>query len=196
MKTDLEKYIQIFEQFLRHAQKENLHSVNHLKLMKLVWAADRFHLRQFGRTITGDTYVAMKNGPVASDGLNVIRESSNGFPALSPNQRKFVEKYIEHSNYDVSLKSSCGDDLLSRSEMMMIKKSWETFKDFSPFYLANTITHQYPEWSKFEEFLKSQPKSSQAMSLNDFFLNPESDLYFTQDQEILDAAKDIFSLNQ
>lgn len=195
MKTDLEKYVQIFEQFLCHAQNDGSSSLNHLKLMKLVWAADRFHLRQFGRTVSGDTYVAMKNGPVASDGLDVIRESGTGYPALSPSQRQFVEEFIEFKNYEVSLKSSCGDDLLSPSEKIMIQKSWDTFKGFDPFYLANTITHKYPEWSKFEEFFECQPKSHQAMSLEDFFLDPEHDPYFAQDKQTLEAAQDIFALN-
>lgn len=195
MKTDLEKYVQIFEQFLCHAHNEGLSSVNHLKLMKLVWAADRFHLRQFGRTVTGDTYVAMKNGPVASEGLDVIRESGTGYSLLSPDQRQFVEEFIDFTNHEVSLKSSCGDDLLSPSEKMMIQKSWETFKGFDPFYLANSITHQYPEWSKFEGFFELQPKSRRAMSLEDFFLNPESDSFFAQDEQTLEAAHDIFALD-
>lgn len=34
------------------------------KIFKILWFADLAHLKKYGRTITGDTYVAMKFGPV------------------------------------------------------------------------------------------------------------------------------------
>ncbi len=36
-----------------------------LILLKFIFLADRYHLRKFGRTITGDSYRAMTYGPVA-----------------------------------------------------------------------------------------------------------------------------------
>ena len=40
--------------------------MNKLKALKLVFFADRYHLRLYGRPITNDRYLAMKYGPVAS----------------------------------------------------------------------------------------------------------------------------------
>lgn len=36
------------------------------KLFKVLWFADLEHLKKYGRTVTGDTYVAMEFGPVTS----------------------------------------------------------------------------------------------------------------------------------
>ena len=36
------------------------------RIFKILWFADLAHLKRFGRTITGDTYVAMDEGPVPS----------------------------------------------------------------------------------------------------------------------------------
>lgn len=36
--------------------------INKLKAIKLVWIADRYHLRKYGRPITWDTYEAMPLG--------------------------------------------------------------------------------------------------------------------------------------
>ena len=36
------------------------------KLSKLLYFADKFHLEHYGRLVTGDSYIAMKNGPVPS----------------------------------------------------------------------------------------------------------------------------------
>lgn len=38
-----------------------------MKAYKLLWLADRYHLRQHGRTITGDSYYAIPFGIVPSD---------------------------------------------------------------------------------------------------------------------------------
>lgn len=49
------------------------------KLCKILYFADQRHLSQYGRSITGDTYIAMKFGPVPScvdDILKALRGDS------------------------------------------------------------------------------------------------------------------------
>jgi uncharacterized phage-associated protein len=43
-----------------------------LKLIKLSYLADKYHLLHFGRTITRDGFKAMKLGPVGSNALNLL----------------------------------------------------------------------------------------------------------------------------
>ncbi|MBD2801423.1 SocA family protein [Xenorhabdus sp. M] len=40
---------------------------------KILYFADRKHLDRYGRLITGDTYIAMKDGPVASNTYDMIK---------------------------------------------------------------------------------------------------------------------------
>ena len=40
--------------------------INKMKALKLIFLADRYHIRKYGRLITNDVYVAMKHGPVPS----------------------------------------------------------------------------------------------------------------------------------
>ena len=40
--------------------------INKMKAIKLIYLADRLHLRKYGRPIVGDIYWAMKLGPVGS----------------------------------------------------------------------------------------------------------------------------------
>jgi len=42
-------------------------------VMKMLYLADKAHLEQHGRFITGDRYVAMKQGPVPSSAYNMIK---------------------------------------------------------------------------------------------------------------------------
>lgn len=44
-----------------------LGKMDKLKLLKLVYLADKYHLIYYGRTITNDDYYAMKHGPIASN---------------------------------------------------------------------------------------------------------------------------------
>ena len=48
-------------------------SMNYMKLIKLLYLADRKALEEWARPISSDRYVAMKNGPVLSRVLNLIR---------------------------------------------------------------------------------------------------------------------------
>jgi len=64
--------------------------VNKLKALKLVYFADRYHLRRFGRPITGDEYLAMPFGPVAS-GAKDLTEMSE---FLSEEERTYGEEFL------------------------------------------------------------------------------------------------------
>lgn len=43
------------------------------KLFKILYFADQKHLVQYGRPITGDTYIAMMNGPVPSVAYDLLK---------------------------------------------------------------------------------------------------------------------------
>ena len=54
------------------AGKEDDKVMDNMKAYKLLWLADRYHLRQTGMTITGDAYYAMPFGIVPSDAKCVL----------------------------------------------------------------------------------------------------------------------------
>lgn len=57
-----------------HVQRKGFH-----KIFKIIYIADRQHLADWGRLITGDTYIAMEAGPVSSrlyDMLKIVRGDS------------------------------------------------------------------------------------------------------------------------
>jgi uncharacterized phage-associated protein len=47
-------------------------TMNYMKLIKLLYLADREALIRWGRPISTDRYVSMKHGPVLSNVLNLI----------------------------------------------------------------------------------------------------------------------------
>ncbi len=48
--------------------------MSYMKLIKLLYLADREALARWGRPITTDSYVSMKHGPVLSEVLNLITD--------------------------------------------------------------------------------------------------------------------------
>jgi uncharacterized phage-associated protein len=63
---DLQKSI---ETILYVSQRQ----ANLYRLLKILYFADKEHLAQYGRTICGDSYVAMRLGPVPSGAYDVIK---------------------------------------------------------------------------------------------------------------------------
>jgi uncharacterized phage-associated protein len=173
------------------------HRMNKLKLVKLIWAADRYHLRKYGRTVTDSEYFALPHGPVSSLTLDVI---DNDEVALYAEDISFISEHItpwESDKNQIVLYNETENDYLSETDKEALKFAWDTFGDKDPFELADNITHQYPEWSKFREhFDVNNERSRQSIDLNDFFENPSEDAFFATDDSILAASKELYEQNK
>lgn len=173
------------------------HRMNKLKLVKLIWAADRYHLRKYGRTVTDSEYFALPHGPVSSLTLDVI---DNDEVALYAEDISFISEHItpwESDKNQIVLYNETEYDYLSETDKEALKFAWDTFGDKDPFELADNITHQYPEWSKFREhFDVNNERSRQSIDLNDFFENPSEDAFFATDDSILAASKELYEQNK
>lgn len=69
-KPKIDKIIETILYLARH-----LDELDAYKIVKLVYLADREHLNIYGRPITYDKMVAMKNGPVASTTYDIIKQN-------------------------------------------------------------------------------------------------------------------------
>ena len=65
-------------------------SISKIKALKLVFFADRYHLRKYGRPVTNDEYYAMPKGPVPSH-VKDIAEMSD---FLSKNEKSYADKFL------------------------------------------------------------------------------------------------------
>ncbi len=168
-------------------------TLNKMKAIKLVWLADRLHLRRYGRTITGDVYFAMSFGPVASTTLDLVKPD----PFLSEVEKSYSQEFIgEFTKHHYSLVSSPDLNVFSRTDFDCINEINETFGGLDQFMLS-TFSHQFPEWKKYESSLNSSYTSRFEMDLDDFFLNVyEQSHLFEDSEEDLRLSKDIFHENQ
>ena len=140
---------------------------NKLKAIKLLYFADRFHLRKYGRFITNDNYYAMEYGPVGQVAKDVAEESA----FLDSKDREYSEKYIkrvDQNNFRVV--GDIDEDVFSQSDIEGLDFSLAHFLKFGPFDLAN-LSHAYPEWNKFKTLIEKSV-DRHPMSNEDFFSNP------------------------
>ena len=140
--------------------------INKMKALKLIFLADRYHLRKYGRFITNDNYVAMEHGPVPSTTKDIAE--SNDY--LEDIKKRYYEKYIKTvSNLELKSKKVANKDVFSESDLEALNFAWNTFGHYDQFQLRD-ITHTYPEWTKQKKYVTRG--SCVAMNPLDFLQDP------------------------
>jgi uncharacterized phage-associated protein len=186
-------------QALNYFSRKKNGQINKMKAIKLIYLADRYHIRKYGRPIVGDVYWAMKLGPVGSNTLNIANLSDG---VLDKNSLKYAREYISHSKGDlrkeeIISKKEVDLTVFSQTDIESFEAIFKEFGDQDQFELAKRITHQFPEWSKFEDEIE-KGKSRVRMSYLDFFLNPRysSSKIFEMSEEHLDMSKKLYLEHQ
>jgi len=143
--------------------------INKLKALKLMFFADRYHLRKFGRPVSECAYYAMTHGPVASEAKQVA-EDGDLLPApVRSYARKFLEK---KSDYDYASVADVDKSVLSESDLEALTFAWENF-GYQTKYQLRDITHHYPEWKRHERALRDGRRRVK-MDYADFFAEPDA----------------------
>jgi uncharacterized phage-associated protein len=143
-------------------------SIHKLKALKLVYFADRYHLRRYGRPVIGDEYLAMEYGPVPSNTKDIAEISD----FLGKQEREYAKAFIcpnEHHSY--SSVRGVEEKVFSQSDREALAWAWERFGHVRRFDLAE-LTHAYPEWKRHEGALKAKLVSRAPMSYRDFLDDP------------------------
>jgi uncharacterized phage-associated protein len=124
--------------------KEHAGRMSRMRLLKLLYIADRELLAETLRPITGDHPMAMPHGPVLSHTYDLIKRKH----VSSPLWDKFI---TQQGPQDVSLACDPGLGKLSPKEIDTLIAVCDRFRDLDDYSLA-LVTH------KFEEFKKNEPK--------------------------------------
>lgn len=169
--------------------------MNYMKLVKLIWAADRMHARRYGRTITGADYYALKHGPVCSIALDVMK---NDEIYIDDDDRCFISYYLtcNPSEYSIAMSVEPDYSLLSKTNKDIIRNAYDKLAMFDEKKLADDISHRYPEWKEYSAKLRGgcgRVLIDQTL----FFEDPCCvDKYFKEDSRILELAKERFVENE
>ena len=131
---------------------------NYMALLKLVFFADRYHVRKYARPVSSDIYFALKLGPLPSNLCTVSKmiynPIDNNFTAVRENGKIDMDRFslsdIEAMNFAVQHFSPLG----RRSQ-----------------YILAYITHAYPEWNKYKKRFDANDRGRENMYYEDFLLN-------------------------
>jgi uncharacterized phage-associated protein len=117
--------------------------MNYLKLMKLLYLADRESMKRHGEPISGDRYVSMDHGPVLSQTFNLIKG------AVKFQEHGWSHWIVDNADYDVSLKHKVSRgalDELSEADVDVLNDTYAKFGRMSAWDLVE-YTHRYcREW--------------------------------------------------
>jgi len=122
-----EKAAQVASFFLKKAPSKSL---TRLKLLKLMYLADRESLHRRGFPITGDKAVAMDNGPVLSEVYDLIK-------GCGPSD----------SRMDVVLANDPRDGKLSENDLVLLDDTFNQFGNMTARQLSK-YTHGLEEWKE------------------------------------------------
>lgn len=168
--------------------------INKMKAVKLIYFAERYHLRKYGRLITNDRYLAMTYGPVGS----TIKDILDSSDFMDKQEKEYAESYISQTDnkYTIASTNNIDEDAFSESDLEALEFAYKNFGKYDQFALAE-ISHMYPEWAKFEKVFSSKEKTREDMDYLDFFSNTKvlhEDKFKNQNEELV-SSKEIFIEN-
>jgi uncharacterized phage-associated protein len=162
--------------------------VNYTKLIKLLYLADRKALIEWGFTITGDRYYALKNGPILSKTLDFVKGNAE------PEIQAIWDEYFYTDQYSlIGEKTNRPNDSLSEIEIEILKEIDNQYKDFSFSDMIDIVHSQNvcPEWEdpgessipiKLEDILRKSGKADREIKniLEEYYSNEEDEEYLIE----------------
>jgi len=117
--------------------------MKYIKLIKLLYLADRKAFVERGRTITTDCYVSMEHGPVLSITLNLIQGTHRQTNYTWSSTISTVE------DWDVKLNEPDAEirvDELSLADIETLDAIYAQFGHWNRWRLIDEVMHKLPEW--------------------------------------------------
>jgi uncharacterized phage-associated protein len=113
--------------------------MHYIKLVKLLYLADREALLRWGMPLTTDRHVSMDNGPVTSKILSLITEDRP-----KPIWSQYISAPL--GEYEVRLLKNAPTDRLSRAEEKLMDEIFERYGRRNRWDIIDNVMHNLPEW--------------------------------------------------
>ena len=170
--------------YIQHNAPSGSRNKDIMYLLKMVFFAVRYHLRNYGAPFLNVTFYAMGNGPVASEIKDILEHKMPSNCDVSDEQ--FLDEIEAVGDYDYEIKEQDVDEL-SSSFIESLDFALQNFGTFPPFTLSD-ISHSYPEWKKYEKTLTEKQAKRVFMHFEDFFDDPEEMKIISEDPFADDKA--------
>lgn len=170
LQCNLKKTVQSINYFIQLTSGKK---VGKAKLFALIYLADRYHLRKFGRLITNDQYIATEKGPVGIAVTALCNQSGE----LTFDEENYTTDFLERAHKDQNVRSveKVNMNVLSNSEIDTLEAIAEGFSRKGRNDLIE-ICCSFTEWQKVSG--KIGKGGDVKMNTLDFFLGSSSEFEF------------------
>ena len=131
-----EKAIQAVAFLLR---RERGHRMNYMRLLKVLYLAEREALAESGKPLTGSRVLAMQRGPVLEEVFQLIKGQHWAIARWS--------SYLQTDRYQLELVSDPGSGLLSKYVASKLEEIASRYDACDEWDMVE-VTHRLPEWQR------------------------------------------------
>ncbi len=118
-------------------------SMSLLKLMKLVYMAEKYSYAKYGDPMIGDTPYSLKDGPL----LEKVYDSAKGKTAENSVWNDYIAPREHNTIRLVNPQISVSDlGSLSDADVEILEKLWRKFGGMSPYEVRDYCHDNFPEW--------------------------------------------------
>ena len=130
--------------------------MDYIRLLKLLYIADREAISETGRPIIGSKLVALRNGPLHSRVYDLIKGEDVATAEWA--------RYFRTEHYYLCRTDEPGVDALSRYEIRKLREVEQRYQDCDTWQVVDS-THEFSEWKK--NYPNPSEKTSRVIQLTD-----------------------------
>lgn len=184
MSYDIEKLIDILTIFSR-----NHLDLTKLRIAKLSYFIDKYHLQKYGSVILNDRYYRLPKGPIPSLTLNLLNEFFDPEWEYIVDDKKvnkiYLSEYLEATGrYRLKLKKESNFGSLSQSELEIIEEVIKTYGHLDTRELVEE-SHKDATWLETEEpneidyclFLEGMPEDKKKIIEGLLLIDKENEIF-------------------
>ncbi|MBC8868014.1 MAG: DUF4065 domain-containing protein [Planctomycetes bacterium] len=123
--------------------------MSYLRLLKLLYIADREALREHGMPILGSRAVAMDDGPLHSDIYDLVKGKHEQIPLWS--------RFFCTEGYQIQVIEQPENGLLSEYEIDKLNGTCDKYAPFTDYQICHQMTHTFDEWIETYQESTSKP---------------------------------------
>ena len=114
----------------------NFNGIDKLRLAKILYFANQKHIKEYGRTIINDKFIAMRHGPVPSFCLDTINHKNIS------EDHNIISNSIELRGIKIFSEEKYDPLYLSKSDVKILDQTLNEYIELSPGMLSN-LSHDY-----------------------------------------------------
>lgn len=169
-----------------------LKQADKIYLVKLMYLADKYHLMNYGRTITDDDFDAFEHGPAGSRTMDTLEFDPW---VLGKDDLNLAEKlFCQGTGHKYLAGKECSTheiEMLSESDIEALDFVIANFGKMETWEVVN-YTHTLQEWKQYEARFKKRLIKIAPIQIEEVLLSP-NDQYFCVPKEHIEKSRELLT---